>query len=77
MYHNEQTPHSVNKILQSFFIVFIIVVMVILGMAVLDHIDGDTMTATASSEERQKCGDAQAQEAMKKAGVKVPVNCKH
>lgn len=76
MYQNEKTPHAVEKILQTFFIIFLVVVMGILGMAIVDHIDGDTMTVTGSHEDDEQCGDEQAQKAMQRAGVKVPVRCR-
>ena len=76
MYQNEKTPHAVEKILRTFFIVFLIAMMGILGFAVIDHIDGDTMTVTSGDENNEDCGDAQAQKAMQQAGVKVPVRCK-
>lgn len=50
--------------------------MGILGMAIVDHIDGDTMTVTGSHEDDEQCGDEQAQKAMQRAGVKVPVRCR-
>ena len=76
MYSNDKTSKGVGKVLTTFFIVFIIVVIGILGITVLRHIDGDTMTVTADSEENEECGDAQAQQAMKDAGIKAPVKCK-
>ena len=76
MYQNEKTPHAVEKVLRTFFIVFLIVMLGILGFAIIDHIDGDTMTVTSGDEDNEDCGDAQAQKAMQRAGVKVPVRCK-
>lgn len=76
MYSNEKTEKGVGKTLTTIFILFIVVMVGILGFAVIRHIDGDTMTVTSGSDEHEECGDAHAQEAMRKAGVKVPVRCK-
>jgi hypothetical protein len=76
MYNNEKTPRGVTKVLHIFFLIFIIIAFVILGSAVMKHIDGDSMTVTAGSAEDEECGDEQAQKAAKQAGLKVPVKCK-
>ena len=47
-----------------------------LGVTVMKHIDGDTFTVTAGKDDKEECGDAQAQEAMEKAGLKAPAKCK-
>lgn len=75
MYNNEKTPGVVGKILHTFFILFIIIVIGILGITIVKHIDGDTFTVTSSEAEEEECGDEQAQKAAEKAGLKVPVKC--
>ena len=75
MYNNAKTPGAVNKVLYTFFVIFLITMIGILSMAVLDHIDGESMTATAGNSEREECGDSQAQNAAQRAGIKVPVKC--
>ena len=76
MYNNEKTSSGVTKVLHFFFILFIIAAFVIFGKAIIDHIDGDSMTVTAGAKEDEECGDEQAQKAAQQAGLKVPVKCK-
>lgn len=75
MYNNEKTPGFVGKVLHTFFILFVIVMIGILGLTIVKHIDGDTLTVTSGTTESEECGDEQAQEAARKAGLKVPVKC--
>jgi len=76
MYSNDKTSKGVGGVLTTIFILFIIVMIGILGTTVLRHIDGDTMTVTADSDDKEECGDEQAQQAMRDAGLKAPVKCK-
>ena len=76
MYSNDKTSKGVGRVLTTIFILFIIVMIGILGTTVLSHIDGDTMTITTGSDDEEECGDEQAQQAMKDAGLKAPVKCK-
>lgn len=76
MYNNDKTSKGVGRVLTTIFILFIIVMIGILGTTVLSHIDGDTMTITTGSDDNEECGDEQAQQAMKDAGLRAPVKCK-
>ena len=75
MYSNEKTSKGVNKVLHTFFILFIIVAIGILASAILKRVDGDTLTVTSGEEERSECDNEQAHQAMSKAGIKVPIKC--
>lgn len=76
MYNNDKTSKGVGRVLTAIFILFLIVMIGILGTTVLRHIDGDTMTVTAGSDDKEECSDEQAQQAMRDAGLKAPVKCK-
>ena len=75
MYSNDKTPKGVNKVLHTFFILFIIVMIGILASTILMRVDGDTLTVTSGEEAQEECGDEQAQRAMNQAGIKAPVKC--
>lgn len=75
MYSNDKTSKGVNKVLHTFFILFIIVMIGILASTILKRVDGDTLTVTSGEETQEECGDAQAQRAMNQAGIKAPIKC--
>ncbi len=76
MYSNNKTSKGVGKILTALFIILIIGIIGMLGVTVMKHIDGDTFTVTAGKDDKEECGDEQAQEAMEKADLKAPAKCK-
>lgn len=75
MYSNDKTSKGVNKVLHTFFILFIIVMIGILASTILKLVDGNTLTVTSGEETQEECGDTQAQRAMNQAGIKAPIKC--
>lgn len=77
MYSNDKTSKGVNRVLTIIFVVVALVIVGFLAKAVIERVDGDTMTLTSESEDNEECGDDAAQQALQNAGVKVPVKCKN
>lgn len=75
---HERAKSGAGKVLLIVFILLAVGMIGALAKGIMKHVDGDTLTINTSEEESSdNCGDEQAQQAMRRAGVKVPVKCKN
>jgi hypothetical protein len=74
---HEKANRGVGKVLLIVFILVAVGMISVLAKNIIKRVDGDTITITPSSEDNGECGDAQAQQALEQAGIKVPVKCKN
>ena len=68
---HEQATFSARKVMQTFFFIFIIIVVAIFAKEILRHTDGNVVTASSDSE---ACKNIEAQKALNDAGIKA-VKC--
>ena len=66
-----RAEHGVNKVLQAFFILFVLAIVVIFIQKILTHTDGNIVTV---DENNPACWDS-TQEIMDQSGLKA-VKCK-
>ena len=75
---HDRARSGAGKVLLFIAIIFAIGMIGVLAKGIMKHVDGDTFTINSSeTESSEECGDEQAQKAMRRAGVKVPVKCKN
>ncbi len=74
---HDRANSSAGKVLLVIFILFALGMIGMLVKNIMKRVDGDTFTINSTEiESSEECGDEQAQEAMRRAGIKAPVKCK-
>jgi hypothetical protein len=75
---HDRARSGAGKVLLIIAIIFAIGMISVLAKGIMQHVDGDTFTINSDkTDSSEECGDEQAQKAMRRAGVKVPVKCKN
>lgn len=70
---HERASRGVNKVLQTFFVLFIIIMIAIFAKQILDHTDGTVVTR---DKDDFACQNSQAQDIMHKTGLGNTMKCK-
>ncbi len=75
---HERARSGADRVLIIVIIIFVACMIGSLVKGISQHVDGDTLTINSNDvDSSTECGDAQAQEAMRRAGVRVPIKCKN